>query len=392
LAIDRIGGVPVRVEVRPELLIWARERSTRDPDELAARFPKLWQWEQGTLAPTLKQLESFARATRTPIGYLLLREPPEEPLPIADYRTMGDEAIRRPSPDLLDTVFLCQQRQDWYADYALSTGQPRLPFVASLSADTPVNDAARAMAEALDYSPEARGATWANALSVLIDRAENLGVLVMVNGVVGNNTRRKLRPTEFRGFSLVHELAPVLFVNGADTKAAQIFTLAHELTHLWIGVSALSDADPVFVSDIVVERWCNQVAAEFLVPLASVRAAFQRDQPLTAELERLAARFKVSTLVILRRIFDAQYLSWDEYRGAYEAERDRVLAILEEDGEGGRGGNFYNTQPLRASRRFSRAIIESTLEGTTLYRDAFQLLGVRSVSTFNELAAQLQGE
>ncbi|HXG59359.1 MAG TPA: ImmA/IrrE family metallo-endopeptidase [Thermoanaerobaculia bacterium] len=305
---------------------------------------------------------------------------------------MGDEAIRRPSPDLLDTIFLCQQRQDWYAEYARSTGRARLPFVGSLSTDTPVVDAARAMAEALDYSPEVRGATWANALSVLIGRAEDLGVLVMVNGVVGNNTRRKLRPTEFRGFTLVHELAPVVFVNGADTKAAQIFTLAHELAHLWIGVSALSDADPAFVPDIGIERWCNQVAAEFLVPLASIRLAFRRDQPLTAELERLAARFKVSTLVILRRAHEAQYLSWEEYRAAYEAERDRVLAILEEDGEGGRGGNFYNTQPLRASRRFSRAIIESTLEGATLYRDAFQLLGVRSVATFNQLAAQVRGE
>jgi IrrE N-terminal-like domain len=271
--------VSVRVDVRPELLIWARERSTREPDELAARFPKLREWEQGTLAPTLKQLESFARATRTPIGYLLLREPPEEPLPIADYRTMGDEAIRRPSPDLLDTISLCQQRQDWYAEYARTTGQARLPFVGSLSTETPVSDAGRAMADALDYGPEARGATWANALSVLIDRAEDLGVLVMVNGVVGNNTRRRLRPMEFRGFSLVHELAPVVFVNGADTKAAQIFTLAHELAHLWIGVSALSDADPALVSDIASERWCNQVAAEFLVPLAAVRAAFQRDHP-----------------------------------------------------------------------------------------------------------------
>jgi Zn-dependent peptidase ImmA (M78 family)/transcriptional regulator with XRE-family HTH domain len=384
--------VPVRVDVSPELLIWARERSTRDPDDLAERFPKLSEWEQGVLAPTLKQLEKFARATRTPIGYLLLREPPEEPLPIADYRTMGDEAIRRPSPDLLDTIFRCQQRQDWYAEYARENGQAALPFVGSLSTDTPVGDAARAMSDALNFNPEQRGSTWANALSILIEQAENLGVLVMVNGVVGNNTRRKLRPTEFRGFTLVHELAPVVFVNGADTKSAQIFTLAHELAHLWIGVSALSDADPGLVSDIAVERWCNQVAAEFLVPLATLRAMFQPGRPLTTEVDRLAARFKVSTLVIIRRLFEADYLSWDEYREAYTAERDRILAILEEDAEGGGGGNFYNTQPIRASRRFSRAIIENTLEGATLYRDAFQLLGIRSVSTFNELATQLRGE
>jgi hypothetical protein len=131
-------------------------------------------------------------------------------LPIADYRTMGDEAIRRATPDLLDTISLCQQRQDWCAEYARTTGQARLPFVGSLSTDTLVNGAGRAMADALDYGPEARGARWANALSVLIDRAEDRGVLVMVNGVVGNNTRWKLGPTEFRGFSLVHELAPVV--------------------------------------------------------------------------------------------------------------------------------------------------------------------------------------
>lgn len=381
----------VRVDVRPELLVWARERSTRDLAELATRFPKLWEWEQGTLAPTLKQLESFARATRTPIGYLLLQEPPDEPIPIADYRTMGDQAVRRPSPDLLDTLQLCLQRQDWYAEWARATGQERAEFVGSLTSDTPVVDAARVMQDALDYGPAVRGRTWADAFRLLIDRAEAIGVLVMVNGVVGNNTRRKLNPTEFRGFSLVDEFAPVAFVNGADTKAAQIFTLAHELAHLWIGVSALSDADPSSLPDIAVERWCNQVAAEFLVPLASLRDAFRAGQPLTAELDRLASLYKVSTLVVLRRIFDAQSLTWEQYRDAYATELDRVLGFLEEQAEGGGGGNFYNTQPLRASRRFSQALISSALEGTTLYREAFQLLGVRSVSTFNELADQLRG-
>lgn len=382
----------IRVDVSPELLVWARERSTRDPAELAAKFPKLFEWERGTLAPTLKQLESFARATRTPVGYLLLPEPPEEPVPIADYRTLGDQAIRRPSPDLLDTIFLCQQRQDWYADFARATGQAPVAFVGSLTTAMPVVEAAGAMREALDYGPETRGRSWADALRVLIRQAEDLGVLVMVNGVVANNTHRKLMPAEFRGFTLVDPFAPVVFVNGADTKAAQIFTLAHELAHVWVGVSALSDADPSSIPNVAVERWCNEVAAEFLVPLASLREAFQADRPLAAELDRLASRFKVSTLVVLRRVFDAQHLTWDQYRDAYEVELERVLGILEARRESGDSGNFYNTQPLRASRRFSQAVIASTLEGTTLYRDAFQLLGVRSVSTFHELAAQLRGD
>ncbi len=383
----------VRVDVRPELLVWARERSTRDPAELAAKFPKLLEWESGTLAPTLRQLESFARATRTPVGYLLLPQPPEEAIPIADYRTIGDQAISRPSPDLLDTIYLCQQRQDWYADFARKSGHPPLSIVGTFGPATPVTAAATAMREALDYGLDARGQSWADALRALIRRAESLGILVMVNGVVANNTRRKLDPAEFRGFSLVDPFAPVVFVNGADTKAAQIFTLAHELAHVWAGVSAVSSADPSALPNVAVERWCNEVAAEILVPLSSLQNTLRRERPLASELDRLAARFKVSTLVVLRRIYDAQYLTWEEYRTAYDAELARVLEFLEQRRESGEGGgNFYNTQPLRASRRFTQAVIASTLEGATLYRDAFRLLGVKSVSTFHELATQLEGD
>ncbi len=110
--------VAVRVEVSGELLVWARERSRLPVDELAHRFPKLAQWESGDAQPTLKQLESFAQATHTPVGFLLLSEPPEEHVPIPDFRTMADQGVLGPSPDLLETLFHCQQRQEWYHDFA----------------------------------------------------------------------------------------------------------------------------------------------------------------------------------------------------------------------------------------------------------------------------------
>src|SRR5581483_3091359 len=235
--------VAPRVEVKPALLAWARERSRVEPDELERKFPKLREWESGDRAPTLKQLESFANATKTPVGYLLLQEPPEEPLPIPDYRTMRAEGVERPSPDLLDTIFQCQQRQEWYRDYVRASTDEPLPFVGSLTMNAAADEAAHAMREALSFGVAERGPTWSGALRLLIDEAEDAGVLVMVNGIVGSNTHRKLDPDEFRGFALVDQLAPVVFVNGADTKAAQIFTLAHELAHIWLGVSALSDAD-----------------------------------------------------------------------------------------------------------------------------------------------------
>lgn len=375
----------MRVTVKPELLRWAADRSGIEPEDLARRFPRLHTWEIGDAKPTLKQLEHFARATHTPIGFLFLAEPPEERIPIPDFRTIRDERIRRPSPDLLDTIYLCQQRQDWYHDFAQGLGQEGRPFVGSIAPGTPVKDAAATMRARLAFSTDARrqSPTWEVALRTFVQLAEDAGVLVMVSGVVGNNTHRKLDPDEFRGFALVDDLAPLVFVNGADTKAAQMFTLAHELVHIWTGRSGVIDAD---VSAVPTghERWCNEVAAEILVPLDEFRLEHRGGATVRSELDRLARVFKVSTLVILRRMSDSGYLTGDPYWKAFRDE----LALLRSI-ERGSGGNFYFTQPVRNSRRFTRALIADTLEGNTLYRDAFRMLGVSTDATFRELGAKL---
>jgi Zn-dependent peptidase ImmA (M78 family) len=378
----------VRVPVRGALLTWAVERSRIGPEELAAKFPALGEWAEGTKQPTLKQLEKFAQTTRTPVGYLFLPEPPEEHLPVPDFRTIGDIEVGEASPDLLDTVYQCQQRQDWYRDFARLHREERVPFVGSLTTDSAIVDAARQMREILTFDPTDRGHNWSEALSRLIDHADKSGVLVMVNGVVGSNTHRKLDPQEFRGFALVDELAPLVFVNGADTKAAQIFTLAHELAHVWLGQSAVSDADIEARSGNAVERWCNEVAAEFLLPVEPLRGVDVDIAELPNQLQRLAREFKVSTLVVLRRLYDSGKLTQPQFRIAYADERERLLAIIEQSGDAS-GGNFYNTQPIRVGKRFARAIIESTLEGQTLHRDAYQMLGFKKHSTFEALAHHL---
>ena len=376
------------VEVSPELLVWARQRSGLAFENLAQRFPKLAAWERGDQFPTFKQLESYAQATHTAIGYFFLPEPPDEQVPLPDYRTMGDTGVRRPSADLLDTIYQCEQRQDWYRDFALLNRESAVDFVGSLSTSVPPMQAADSMRAALQFEVEERGSTWADAFRTLVENAESLGFLVMVSGVVGSNTHRKLDPREFRGFALADGLAPLVFVNGADTKAAQIFTLLHELAHLWLGGAALDDANLGTSADSAgIEHWCSQVAAEVLVPLSSVPRELRPEEMLTAGLERLARKFKVSTLVVLRRWYDAGLLNWTEYRTAYEGELSRLMAILGERSAG--GGNFFNTQPARVSRRFARAIVTSTLEGQTLYRDALQLLGFKKVSTLNDLATHL---
>lgn len=375
----------LRVEVNPTLLNWAIERSGVDDIVLRNSFPKLDSWLDQELKPTLKQMEKFAKATRTPVGYLFLTEPPEESVPIPDYRTMANQKVSRPSADLLDTIYICQQRQAWFRDYARTNGLKPVAFVGSVDRSAPVEHVAQDMRNTLGFDLYARRTmrAWEDALRSFIANAETAGVMVMCSGIVLNNTHRKLHPEEFRGFALTDDLAPLVFINGADTKSAQMFTLAHELAHLWLGESALSSADISGDEQQYIERWCNAVAAELLVPLAVFEAEL-RDENLTDALNRIARVFKVSTLVILRRMRDANYLTADEYARAYTTELERLLAI-----SAGSGGNFYLSQPYKLSRRFARALVVNTLEGQTLYRDAMRMLGVKKVETFNELGRTL---
>ncbi|MDU5964251.1 MAG: ImmA/IrrE family metallo-endopeptidase [Actinomyces sp.] len=378
----------VRVDVAPDLFLWAVERAGWDEQTLARRFPQFGEWVDGTRRPTLKQLQGFADATHTPFGMLFLDEPPVEEVPIPDMRTIRNTAVFQPSADLLDTIYLCQARQDWYREYARNNDANGPQFVRSVTTDTDPAAVAHEIRSLLGFTLRERTqfSTWKEAFRGLISRIEEVGVLVMVNGVVGSNTHRALNPQEFRGFALSDPLAPLIFVNGADTKAAQIFTLIHELGHIWLGHSALSDAAMKVRTGPAEEMWCNTVAAEVLVPLEALREDF-RGKASSEELDRLARRYKASTLVVLKRLYDAHFLSWDDYRNRYDEEFGRVMRILQ--ARGSSGGNFYYTQPLRVGREFARAVIASTLEGATTYRDAYDLLGTKSHSTFETLAQEI---
>jgi len=375
----------MRVEIKPELLRWARERSMIASEILESRFPRLQEWERGEARPTLKQLEDFANATHAPIGYFFLPAPPVERMPIPDFRTVAGRHIARPSPDLLDTIHLCQQRQEWYRDFSRSIGERPVPAAGALTMAAEVATAATQIRNAIDFDLEERRRmpTWTEALRRFIELADAAGVMVMVSGVVGSNNRRKLDPDEFRGFALADPFAPLVFLNGADTKAAQMFTLAHELAHIWLGESAVSDSQASEIPDHRIERWCNEVAAELLVPLDLFAREYDRDADLRSELDRLARRFKVSTLVVLRRMRDAG-LNVARFRDAYAAELERLREMPASS-----GGNFYLTLGARASKRFARALVVSTLEGRSSFTEAFRLLGFKKMATFRELGHSL---
>ncbi len=171
----------VRVQVRGELLRWARERAGLSIDDLERKFPRLEQWEGDEAKPTLKQLEAFAKATHVAIGLLFLQEPPDEPLPIPDFRTMQGHRLEHPSPDLRDMIYACQLRQEWFRDYALATRADVLEFVGSKTIESPVVEVAQEIREKLKFSIAERAAcsSWTGALRLFITQADRAGVLVM---------------------------------------------------------------------------------------------------------------------------------------------------------------------------------------------------------------------
>ena len=378
----------MRIDVAPKMLIWARQRARLNIETLQNQFPKLIDWEQGTIQPTLKQLEAFANKTHLPFGVFFLTEPPKEDLPIPDFRMMGTTPFAQPSPDLLETIYLCQQRQEWYSNSMQIHNNTPLDFVNSVSLENNIIQIANKIRQTIRFNLEQREQvrTWTDALRLFVEQVESQGILVMISGVVGSNNYRKLDPKEFRGFALVDNFAPLIFINASDTKAAKMFTLAHELAHIWLGESGVSNVLTERLPNQTTERWCNQVAAEILVPLDDLTNNFSTENDIHFEMERLARRYKVSTLVILRRILDMGEISEDVFWEIWYEEIERLKSF---DRKAGDGGDFYRTLGMRISKRFANALVSSTLEGQTLFRDAFNMLGIKKNTTFYELANKL---
>lgn len=345
------------MSVSANLLTWARERTGNQQQDLVSKFPKLPEWESGSAHPTLKQLKKYPAVVHVPLGYFFMRTPPKEQLPVSDFRTFDNEIVSHPSPDLLDTLYICQERQAWYNDFAHEMREPRLNFVGSADISMSCEDEAETVRNTIGFliDKHRRCSTVTDALKLFIQCADQAGILVMVNGIVLINTHRKLSPKEFRGIALSDLFAPLIFINGSDSKSAQMFTLAHELAHLWLNVSGLSNTTS-FPSNKLQEKevWCNKVAAELLVPLGELRSLLLAQEDLSQTKLRLTKYFKVSTQVILRRLLDIDYLKRDVFD--QEWTQASKHSWKNERKKRGGGGNFHRTTVSRVGDRFARAL------------------------------------
>ncbi len=381
--------------MQPSVLQWARERARVSRDELARRMQidvdHVIEWEE-TGNISVAQVDRLAERTHTPLGLLYLSKPPEDKLPIPDFRTRHTQiAPLRPSLDLLETVFAMQRRQDWMRDDLIEIGAEPLEFVGAYSrAHDPVI-VANAMRDALgivdDWAESVE--SWIAALRVLREKLDAAGFLIVFNGVVGNSTSRKLDPDEFQGFALADEFAPLIFVNNADFIAAKMFTLVHELAHIFVGESGVSHFERLQPSPHDTEKFCDNAAAEFLVPESNFRDLWDldaRNSPIhTGNLfESIARKFKVSAIVAARRALDLDLIDLDTFFAFYESHKKQG-GINQSTSS---GGNFWSTQRWRIGPRFAAAVVRATKEERLTYRDACSLTGLRG-DTFENLAVKL---
>jgi Zn-dependent peptidase ImmA (M78 family) len=340
-----------------------------------SRFPKINDWLKEAKKPTFNQLVSLANYFDVPFGYFFLDEVPQQEYPIPHFRTSNTRPFK-PSNNLIETINILEERQEWAKDILIDLRSDALPFANSISTQTSIKTAAQMIRDILklpvNWIKNENITTWGDAFGVLLKRTEDAGIFVVINGVVNNDTHKKLDVSEFRGFVLYNEFAPFIFINGNDFTSGKIFTLIHEITHVLTGKSASFDYKELLPADNAIERYCDSVAAEFLVPKDKLAVEYNK---LGGNYDALAKEFKVSKLVIARRLLDSDLITKATFLESYKSYSGNEMKKSTSG-----GGNFYNTAPYRISKRFFNLIYSSVKQNKILYREAFQLTGLSGKS------------
>jgi Zn-dependent peptidase ImmA (M78 family)/DNA-binding XRE family transcriptional regulator len=373
-------------DVTPSVLTWARKAQKLSAADLAAKVGvhenQITKWELSKTKPTFNQAQDLAQHLRIPFGYLFLSEPPKLEDPLPDLRTRQNRRPKRISANLREVVYGVLDIQDWYREYRLEYEAAELPFVASMTIDDDPKVVAESIRARLSLTPALRESVNAPSkyLTALVDTAERAGILVMQSGVVGNNNTRSLSVDEFQGFVAVDRYAPVMFINTRDYVNARIFTFAHELAHIWIGTSGVLNPDEAEIASpkTNLETFCNSIAAEVLVPKDEFLAVFSL---LEGSMSQLANHFKVSQLVILRRLFELNKIELPEFSRRLHG----LLKMLKPKKSRGGGVNYPELVSWRHSTTFMDSVIKDVRSGGTMIRDAARLLHMET-PTFHRIA------
>lgn len=373
------------VQVDSDVLLWAVSMSGIDTSRIDAKYPKWRRWLEGDLEPTFSELEKFSNTLRIPLGYFFLSTPPIETDYRPEFRTFGNLPVTHMSNDLREVLLINQARQEWYRDYMSREGLDPNSIVGSIVFAADIKTTADEVTKHLSLGISNRTGTFQDVISGLISRVEGQGILVARTGYAGSSTQRTLDPNEFRGFALCDTYAPLIFVNGADTKPAQVFTIVHEWLHIAVAQSGL------FVDDDYThkgERWANKVIGEVLAPASYLRGNKVDLGTLFDQSDHLSDELKCSPLVIALSARDAGLVTRDEYL-RFESWYLKKLQNRPREKSGSSGGDYYRSKPYQTSRRFAEAIVEDTWRSGTTFTEAMRLLQIKSPEKLSRFAESL---
>lgn len=311
-----MSAVNNKMSINLDVFNWAWERAgSIDSAEIRPIKNKIEKTPPSEkILVTRKQAQKVAEKFNIPLAYFYLEVPPEEVgLPVPDFRRPQDAMdLSFYAKSLINDISLLQE---WYRNTLIEQGADTLSLVGSINLDSNIIEQAKSIREYFNFSEVGKLSDSSGVLKSYIDLIENKGINVLVSGFYKNYNRKPIEVKEFRGFAMADEYAPILFVNSNDTKEAQIFTLIHELVHILLNESGISDNS--INTQNSVEIFCNRLAAEVLVPAEKIAIDFKKNHTVDEEVFlELAKKYGVSALVIARRALELKFIDLSTYRKA----------------------------------------------------------------------------
>ncbi|WP_269503109.1 XRE family transcriptional regulator [Burkholderia sp. IMCC1007] len=370
------------VGVQPEVLRWARETVGLSIDDVATMLrtssSEVAGWETGTGAPTYAQLEKLAyQVFKRPLAVFFLPSPPEEKVPQREFRTLPETDMRSLARD---TYLQIRQAHAFQLSLkeVFNGRNPADDLIwksVTLSLSEPVSTQAETVRLLLGITLDEQ-TSWRNddlALKQWRKAIEDVGVFVF---------KSPFKQREISGFCLMDDAFPIIYLNNSTTKTRQIFSLLHELAHLLLSMNGLSKLDSGYIDALPqaereIERFCNAIAAEVLIP----RAAFDRlvaGCPIDVEsapdelFAELAGYFGVSREAVLRRLLDQGRVSQTFYK--------RKATIWSAQQREAKGGSYYANQGAYLSDRFAREVVGRHYRHQITLDQAADFLGIKPKS------------
>jgi len=372
--------------VTPSVMKWAREKAGYDIPTAAEKIRRpesdVEAWENGSDRPSMAQARRASEVYSRSLAVFYLPEPPKDFATLRDFRHMPSGQPREYSPELALLVRQVHVRQAWIRESLVGEKMPEVGFVGSVTSDVPPMKVAHSIRQDLSITPQEQMACPSRhaALRLWIDKAEEAGLFIC--------RQSGIECQEARGFVLVDAFAPFIYLNSTDALVAQLFTLVHELAHVWMGQPGLSNLEGLGrrarTPDAQVEVFCNRVAAEALVDqnvFAELWASADAQLDLQQRVEWVSGKLKVSEEAVARRLMDRGQITVERYRElrSFYGERWRALRRRERARlrESPGGPSYYVVKVAAIGRSFTQTVAAAYHRGDISGRDASGLLGVK---------------